>query len=172
MSEDKPERIGTLERFTFGKGITREAEGTWTKEYIEIEVKLPEKATDKDFVANFTAAEFMIDQLLEQPKTAAPPAKTAESQVKITMSPAEVDALPWIASIWVRKADPDRKARTGEDAWMKEEECRDPRLLEMLKAGGGKFEMPGVYAFEHKVRPGYETGLIVRHGPKTERKTR
>jgi hypothetical protein len=173
MSEDKPERIGALERFTLGKGITREVEGTWTKEYIEIEVKLPEKASDKDFIANFMAAEYMIDQLLEQPKTAAmPEKKTAEPQVKITMAPSEVDALPWTASSWVRKDDSDRKARLGEDAWMKEEDCRDPRLLEMLKAGAGKFELPGVYTFEHKVRSGYATGLIVRHGPKTERKAK
>lgn len=173
--EDKLERIGVIERFRLGKGITRETEGTWIKEYIKLEVKLPEKATDKDFVANFTAAEFMIDQLLEQPKTTVQHSTVqhnATPQVKITMAPSEVDALPWIASIWIRKADLDRKARFGEDAWLKEEDCRDPRLLEMLKAGDGKFELPGVYTFEHKVRPGYEFGLIVRHGPKTERKTK
>lgn len=169
LGEDKPERAGVIERFRLGKGITKELEGQWTKEYIELEVKLPEKATTKDLVSNFTAAEYMIDQLLEQPKTAAPPEKkTAEPQVKIIMTPDEVNALPWTASQWVRKGDADRKARTGEDAWMKEEDCRDPRLLEMLKAGGGKFELPGVYTFEHKLREGYATGLIVRHGPKRE----
>lgn len=169
LGEDKPERAGVIERFRLGKGITKEdhENGQWTKEYIELEVKLPEKATTKDLVSNFTAAEYMIDQLLEQPKTVAPPEKkSAEPQVKITMTPAEVDALSWIASNWVRKDDADRKARPGEDAWIKEEETRDHRLMEMLKAGGGKFELPGVYTFEHKLREGYATGLIVRHGPK------
>jgi hypothetical protein len=170
-AEKTSSKVGTLERFKLGKGVTREFEGTWNKEYIELEVKLPEKATDKDFIANFMAAEFMIDQLLEQPKTAAPEKKAAEPQVKITMAPAEIDAMPsWIASQWVRKDDGDRKARPGEDAWMKEEECKDPRLLEMLREGNGKIELPGVYAFERKIHEGYTTGIIIRHGPKKRKK--
>ena len=181
ISENKPERIGVtdqpklgrIEGFKLGKGISKEnSDGSWTKEYVELQTKLPEGATDKDFVATFLACEYQIDQLLEQPKTAAATAKPTEQPTRIIMAPAEVDALPWTASQWIRKDDPDRKARPGEDAWAREDEVKDPRLLEMLKTGGGKFEMPGAYTFEHKVRPGYESGLIVRHAPKTERKTR
>jgi hypothetical protein len=81
MNKSESAKIGMLERFKLGKGITREAEqGIWTKEYIEIEVKLPENATNQDFVANFTATEYMIDQLLQAPATAAPTEKIAEAQ--------------------------------------------------------------------------------------------
>jgi hypothetical protein len=46
----------------------------------------------------------------------------------------------------------------------------DPRLLQMLKEGNGKSELPGVYTFERKIREGYTTGIIIRHGPKKEKK--
>lgn len=169
MSETKP--AANIAGFRLGKGITLDnGNGSWTRQYIELEVKLPEKAMDKDFTNAFTSAEYMIDQLLAQPQTATPPVKSDAAQVKITMTPQEVDLQPWIASKWVRKDEADRKARPGEDAWVKEDDVRDPRLVEMLKAGNGQFEMPGVYTFEHKVRPGYTTGLIIRHGPQKAKK--
>lgn len=37
MSKSESAKIGMLERFRLGKGITREAEGAWTKEYLEID---------------------------------------------------------------------------------------------------------------------------------------
>ena len=160
----------STKRFKLGKGITRDnGQGVWRKEYIELEVELPEKSTDKDFSDAFTATEATIDQLLTPPETAAPKTSPGPKQPIITMTPQEVDALPWTASSWVRKEDQDRKARLGEDAWIREDEVKDPRLLKMLEEGKGKFELPGVYTFEHKVRPGYETGLVARHSPKKER---
>ena len=47
--------------------------------------------------------------------------------------------------------------------------AQTPRLLQMLKEGNGKFELPDVYVFERKVREGYTTGIIIRHGPKKEK---
>lgn len=135
-------------------------------------MKLPEGATGKDFLVNFVGAESMIDQLLEHPKTAASTAKPCDKpaapQVKITMTPADVDALPWTASNWIRKDDKDRTAKPGEDAWLKEENA-DPRLVQMLKEGHGKLDLPP-YNLEHKIGEGFATGLIVRHGPSKKKK--
>ena len=170
MSESAAAKIGTLERFKLGKGVTREAEGTWTREYVEIEVKLPENATSQDFVASFTAHEYMIDQLLQAPATpAAPTEKPKTPQSRITMTPEEIDKLPWVASSWVRKDDKDRNARSGEDAWVKLENS-DSRLIRMLDESHGKLELPP-YNFEYKEFSDSKAKLIVRRGPKEKKKT-
>jgi hypothetical protein len=170
MSESEQAKIGALERFKPGKGITREAEGAWTKEYIEIEVKLPENAFDQDFVAKFTATEGMIDQLLQAPATAAPTEKKpVQHQPKITMTPDEIDKLPWVASNWVRKGDADRNAKPMEDAWIKLENS-DSRLIPMIdEAPDGKLSLPP-YEFEFKTFADSSTKLIVRRGPKEKKK--
>ena len=169
MSKSESAKIGMLERFRLGKGITREAEGAWTKEYIEVEVRLPENATSQDFVANFTATEYMIDQLLQAPTTAAPTERPKAPQPKITMTPEEVDKLPWIASNWIRKDDKDRNARSGEDAWIKLENS-DSRLIRMIdEAPDGKLSLPS-YDFEFKEFADSQAKLIVRREPKEKKK--
>jgi len=101
MSESASAKIGMIERFRLGKGITREAEGAWTKMYIEVEVKLPENASDQDLVANLTATEYMIDQLLQAPATAAPTEKPTSKPAAMPspqlpqLDPAELAELPW-----------------------------------------------------------------------------
>jgi hypothetical protein len=172
MSEDTHAKIGTVESFRIGKGVSKEnVDGTWFKEYIEITVKLPEGATGKDFLANFVGAEAMIDQLLEAPQTAAPAQKTTPAQqpaqVKVTMTPGEVDTLPWTASNWVRKDDPNRNARPMEDAWIKLENS-DSRLIRMLDESHGKLELPP-YTFEFKEFADSKARLIVRRGPKEKK---
>jgi hypothetical protein len=164
-------RLGRLERFKLGKGITQEnGDGQWIREYVEVEVKLPENASEKDLVANFTATEYLIDQLLQPPKTAAPAEKKpAQPQVAITMAPEEIDKLPWIASHWVRKDDnKDRNARHGEDAWIKLENS-DSRLIRMLDESQGKLELPP-YTFEYKEFADSGQKIIVRRGPKAKKK--
>ena len=170
VTAEKPAKIGKLESFRLGKGVTRDiGNGQWTKEYIEVEVKLPEDATDEDFTANFLAAEYKIDNLLQAPATAAPKeAKHAVPQPKITMTPDEIDKLPWVASNWVRKDDLDRNARPNEDAWIKLENS-DSRLIRMLdEAHGEKLELPP-YAFEYKEFADSGQKIIVRRGPKEKR---
>ena len=169
MSGSEKAKIGTLERFKLGKGITREAEqGIWTKEYLEIEVKLPENATNQDFVANFTTTEYMIDQLLQAPATATPTEKPKVPQPKITMTPEEIDKLPWIASNWIRKDDKDRNACPGEDAWIKLENS-DPQLIRILEEGQGILELPP-YTMELKEFQDSGIKLILRRGPKEKKK--
>ena len=173
MSEDTHAKIGTVESFRIGKGVSKEnVDGTWLKEYVEITVKLPEGATGKDFLANFVGAEAMIDQLLEAPQTAAP-AKTAPAQQPhgqvITMTPEEIDKLPWTASNWIRKDDPNRNARPMEDAWIKLENS-DSRLIRMIEeAPDGKLCLPP-YDFEVKRFQDSGAKLIVRRGPKGKKK--
>ena len=169
MSGESEAAPGTLERFKLGKGITREVDpGTWTKDYIEMEVKLPENASTQDFMASFTATEYMIDQLLQAPAIAAPTEKPQASQPKITMTPEEIDKLSWVASNWVRKGDADRSARPLDDAWIKLENS-DSRLVSMLDEGHGKLELPP-YTFEFKEFADSRTKLIVRRGPKEKKK--
>ena len=45
MSKSESAKTGILERFRLGKGITWEAEGAWTKEYIEIDELIAGKPT-------------------------------------------------------------------------------------------------------------------------------
>ena len=170
MSGSEKAKIVTLERFKLGKGFTREAEqGIWTKEYLEIEVKLPENATNQDFVANFTATEYMIDQLLQAPATAAPTERPKAPQPKITITPEEIDKLPWIASNWVRKGDKDRNAKPLEDAWIKLENSASWLIRMIDEAPDGKLSLPP-YEFEFKTFADSSTKLIVRWGPKEEKK--
>lgn len=169
--EEVKAQIGVIERFRLGKGISREnSEGVWLKEYVEVEVSMPDGATDKDFTANFLAAEYKIDTLLEAPKTAAPKeTKTEKSQPRIVMTPDEINQLPWIASNWVRKDDPDRNAKEFEDGWIKREDA-DPRLIQMLvECHGEKLELPP-YTIETKTFTDSGTTLIVRRGPKAKTK--
>ncbi len=89
--------------------------------------------------------------------------KQKPSTTTSPMTLQEIEQFPWVASSWVRKGDEDRKARPKEDAWIREEE--EPRLVQLIKEAGGKLEI-SPYMFEHKVKEGFDTGLIVRHGPK------
>ena len=164
-------RIGIVERFTLGKGVSQEQnDGCWTKEYFEVEVRLPEKATEKDCVANFMAAEYLIDQLLEKPKSTAQ--HSAAPQVKLTMTREELDALPWLASKWVRPSDADRMARANEDAYMIEDlenpqEKLNAMVDEAKKMGLKVVDFPP-YKLEYKLKQGYNTGMYVRYGPRQE----
>lgn len=159
---EKPTKVGVLIGFKFGKGISKEInEGEWSKQYIEAEVKLPENATEKDFVANVTMTEYLIDQLLQPPQTPeAKEYKPATQQVKFTMTIEEFESQPWQASKWIRKDDGDRNAKQSEDAWMFADKA-DKRLIDMIKQAGDKLDFP---PYTDVKFAGNNDSLIVRKG--------
>jgi hypothetical protein len=159
-----------IERFKFGKGISSEKDGTWKKEYLEVEVKLPDTATDKDFQDEFTAAEYMIDNMLVgvpgMEKQEKPTAKTSNNAM-LLMTFEEIEAQDWKASKWVRPMDAaDRKARLGEDAYMPTT-VADKRLIEMIKQSpDSKLVLPPYT----EITFGGDGGLIIRKGPHSKEK--
>lgn len=177
MSENKAAeapRKTKIASFRIGKGVKKPAGPAFTmiSEYVEVEVKLPEGATENDFQAEFSAAEYIIDNLLQAPQVAAPTeaaasAKPVAPQVKITMTPAEIDAMPWQASKWIRKNDTNRLAQSGEDAWIFEDKV-DARLVQMLnEAGKAKLEIPP-YSFQRKELGETGAKIITRKTMKTK----
>jgi hypothetical protein len=154
-------------RLTVGRGRTSRPSDAeeWTKEYFEIEMIVEDPAELEVAKANLTG---LIDGWLSSSKHSQPAAKPAPRQ-EITMTPEEIDKLPWIASNWIRRDDKDRNARPGEDAWIKLENS-DSRLIRMIdEAPDGKLSLPP-YEFEFKTFADSSTKLIVRRGPKEEKK--
>lgn len=160
-----------LEKFKLGKGVTKEGK----YEYIELEVKLPEGATDKDFETNFMTAEYLIDSLMfnildvKTPNTTpgvTPGAPSAAPALpKLLMSMEEFEAQGWKASQWVRKDDKDRAARAGEDSYMPTL-AADKRLIQMINgAPNRKLELP-----PYEVSYAGDGGLIVRKGPHAKKR--
>lgn len=164
-----------IERFKFGKGVSTEKDGAWKKEYLEVEVKLPENATDNDFQDEFTAAEYLIDNLLtgipgiSATETHQPEQHDKSKDSPFLMTMEEMEAQDWKASKWVRPMDTaDRKARVGEDGYMPAT-VADKRLIEMINAAPNKklivYDPPYT-----EISYGGDGGLIIRKGPKREKK--
>lgn len=157
-----------LERFKLGKGFTKDGK----TEYIEVEVKLPEGATDKVFAENFMTAEYLIDSLMynmldvKKPDTT-PSAPAAIAPLKLLMSPEEFEAQVWKASSWVRKDDQDRHAKVGEDGFIPKL-AADKRLIKMIdEAPNNKLVFP---PYDQVAYSGLDNSLIVRRGPKSKKK--
>ena len=159
-----------IERFRFGKGT----EVNGKREYLELECRMPEGSTDKDFSSEFLAAEYIIDNLLapvegcqKTTPTSATPAGQAEP--KLLMSMEELEKEPWKASAWVRKDDKlDRKARPGEDAFLPRM-VADQRLLKMInEAVNNKLNLYNP-PYESITFSGADGGLIARKGQQKKR---
>lgn len=165
-----------IERFKFGKGVSSEKDGVWKKEFLEVEVKLPENATDKDFQDEFTAAEYMIDSLLvgvpgidNSTASTRPTSPPVRPELMLLMTMEEIEAQDWKASKWVRPMDAaDRRARVGEDGYMPAT-IADKRLIEMINAAPNK-KLTAYDPPYTEISFGGDGGLIVRKGPKREKK--
>ena len=75
--------------FRLGKGISAAAgkDGPWTKKYFELTVKLPEQPiSEGDFAAALVRAEYVVDNFLGQPSTAAAATRIPEFDPQILMS--------------------------------------------------------------------------------------
>lgn len=149
-----------IKEFKIGKGTSyplgQSGNDTWIKKYLELTITLPEQYTEEGFHASVARAEQIIDEWL----------KGAELPSQVFLME-DIEKLNWHASNWVRKDDPDRKARSGEDAWIKRGDCA--RLEGLLQSSNGKVELP---PYEFKFA-GYEKGgdpkkgtLIVRNAMK------
>lgn len=144
--------MAKITEFKMGKGFTSRPSDAeeWTKKYLEITVKLPEAFPPEKLAEAVAEADELLGHLLGQPLTKA-------MAPLITME--EIEALPWVRSPWVKKSDPDRKAKPGEDAWIKRTEC-DTRLEALISdAPNQKFEDYPPYSFSFA---GEDKTLVVR----------
>jgi hypothetical protein len=95
LSENKATetpRKTKIASFRIGKGVKKPAGPafTMTSEYVEVEVKLPEGATENDFQAEFTAAEYIIDNLLQAPQVAALTEATGKGTKTFSWDPSKI----------------------------------------------------------------------------------
>jgi len=139
------------------KGRTEPVNGKenspWLRALYTIEYELPENVPEDMLKATLYNLEKIIDERLAQPLAPIP-------QQVISME--DIEKLPWIRSPWVlesakKRGDTDKKAKPGEDAWIKRADG-DYRLEKMIEDAGGKLELaPYTFSFA-----GRDNSLIVR----------
>jgi len=122
----------TVKKLIISKGRTEPQEPEpympWHNATYTLEIDLPDNCSEETLQATRATHEKMIDEWLREPIQPVPLAM-------ITME--EIEKMQWKASNWVRREDQDRRARIGEDAWIKREEA-DYRLEKMIQASPRK----------------------------------
>jgi len=150
-----------LERLTIKKA---RKEGDFTVEY-GLEIVLPPNIQGDALQAIRVGIEQTIDAWLSEPVASG--VQPPKHQL-ITIE--EIEKLTWKRSNWVKKDDPDRNAKLGEDAWIRTNDC-DARLLKLIneapkdKNGRPKLDLP---PYEFSMTD--DGGLVIRRAHKAKAK--
>jgi len=159
MTESKPVKEN-LRQLTIKKA---KREGDFMVEY-GLEIILPENVQEDALQAIRIGIEQTIDAWLSEPVASGVQPK---HQI-ITIE--EIEKLPWKRSNWVKKEDPDRNAKIGEDAWIRTSDC-DSRLVKLVneapkdKKGRPELDLPP-YVFSMTD----DGGLVIRRAHKAKAK--
>jgi len=138
-------------------------EGDFTVEY-GLEIILPESVQGDALQAIRVGVEQTIDEWLSEPVASG--IKPSKYQL-ITIE--EIEKLPWKRSNWVKKEDPDRNAKPGEDAWIRTSDC-DSRLVKLIneapkdKKGRPELDLP---PYEFSMTD--DGGLVIRRAHKAKK---
>jgi len=150
-----------LERLTIKKA---KREGDFMVEY-GLEIILPANVQGEKLQAIRVDAEQTLDAWLSEPVASG--VQPPKYQL-ITME--EIEKLPWKRSNWVKKEDPDRNAKLGEDAWIRTNDC-DSRLVKLIneapkdKKGRPELDLP---PYEFSMTD--DGGLVIRRAHKAKAK--
>jgi len=143
----------SFQRLTLRKA---KKEGDFTVEY-GLEVVLPENVQGDALQSIRVGVEQVIDAWLSEPvASGVKPPKYALITIE------EIEKLLWKRSNWVKKEDPDRNAKPGEDAWLKTADA-DSRLIKLIgEAPKGKQGRPELELPPYTFNMTDDGGLVVR----------